>query len=300
MILTVTLNPAVDHTVHLDEPLDAGTVQRTNDTRFDAGGKGINVSKYLDGFGAETTATGILGGFLGSFVESRLTSDGIPHDFVEIDGQTRLNTTVLTDEEYKINHAGPAVDASAIDAIIERIAAHDPETVVVAGSLPPGLAVDAIDRIAGAGDWATVVDIGGEGLTRLTGTYALCKPNRAELAAATGEPTTTVEDCLRAAETLQSDGFERIVASLGADGAVLVTRTKALHAPATDTDVVDTVGAGDALLAGMLAAFAGGSTDEKSLRTGVAVAARVVSVPGTTVPSLSTLDSAETPEISTY
>lgn len=297
MILTVTLNPAVDHTVRLDEPLDASTIHRTDEARFDAGGKGINVSKYLDEFGAETTATGILGGFLGSFIESQLSADGISHDFVDIDGQTRLNTTVLTDEEYKINHTGPKVDTSTIDAIIERIVAHDPETVVIAGSLPSSLDVPAIDRISAAGGWKTVVDIGGEDLTRLTGSYALCKPNREELATATGEATTTVEECLHAAELLQSDGFDRVIASLGADGAVLATDSNTRHVPALDIDVVDTVGAGDALLAGVLAEFADGSTDEKSLRTGVAIASRVVSMPGTTVPSLSALDTGDDPDI---
>lgn len=298
MILTVTLNPAVDHTVRLDEPLNPDTVQRTADTHFDAGGKGINVSKYLGGFGAETTATGILGGFLGSFIESRLTADGIPHDFVEIDDRTRLNTTVLTDEEYKINHTGPTVDASIIDAIVERIEVHDPETVVVAGSLPPSLDSEVIDRITNTGDWETAVDIGGTELKRLTGTYSLCKPNREELAAATGEPTATVENCLSAAESLQSRGFDRVVASLGADGAILVTRSKTIHTPAIDTEVIDTVGAGDALLAGVLAAFAANNTDEEALQTGVAVASRVVAVPGTTVPSLSPLESAETHDMS--
>jgi 1-phosphofructokinase len=297
MILTVTLNPAVDHTVRLDEPLDASTIHRTDEARFDAGGKGINVSKYLNEFGAETTATGILGGFLGSFIESQLSADGISHDFVGIDGQTRLNTTVLTDEEYKINHTGPKVDTSTIDAIIERIVAHDPETVVIAGSLPSSLDVPAIDRISAAGGWKTVVDIGGKDLTRLTGSYALCKPNREELATATGEATTTVEECLHAAELLQSDGFDRVIASLGADGAVLATDSNTRHVPALDIDVVDTVGAGDALLAGVLAEFADGSTDEKSLRTGVAIASRVVSMPGTTVPSLSALDTGDDPDI---
>ena len=300
MILTVTLNPAVDHTLRLDEPLQAGTVQRTGEARFDAGGKGINVSKYLDEYGATTTATGILGGFLGSFVERRLTTEGIAHDFVEIADHTRLNTTVLTDEEYKINHAGPTVEGSVVGTIIERIAAYDPETVLVAGSLPPGLDGDAIDRIGCSGDWATAIDIGGEDLERLAGTYALCKPNRAELAAATGEPTATVEDCLRAAETVRLSGFERVVASLGADGAILVTRSKALHVPAIKADIVDTVGAGDALLAGVLAAYAEGRTDEDALRTGIAVASRVVSVPGTTVPSLSALDGIDPPAVSRY
>lgn len=289
MILTVTLNPAVDHTLRLQESLSPGTVLRTNNVRFDAGGKGINVSQYLDELDTETIATGFLGGFLGSFIDNQLTADGITHDFVQVSDLTRLNTTVLANEEYKINHTGPTVDTSMIDTIIRRINSYDPEIVVVAGSLPPGLEVDAIDRIATTGDWETVVDIGGEMLHQLSEPYALCKPNREELAAATGQPTDTLEDCLAAAEALRTDGFDRVIASLGADGAVLVSRTETLHASATDTEVVDTVGAGDALLAGTLAAFARGATQEEALRTGVAVASRVVSVPGTTVPSLSTI-----------
>jgi 1-phosphofructokinase len=300
MILTVTLNPAVDHTVRLNEPLNTGTVQRTSDVHFDAGGKGINVSKYLNELEAETIATGIFGGFLGSFIENRLTAAGIPHDFVEIDDQTRLNTTVLSNKEYKINHTGPTVDESVIDAIVERIRSHAPETVVVAGSLPPSLDVEAIDRITDAGNWETVVDVSGKNLQQLTGTYTLCKPNREELAAATGEPTTTLEDCFRAAETLRSSGFDRVVASLGADGAVLVTRSETLYAPALDTDVVDTVGAGDALLAGVLAAFAQDSIDEQALQTGVAVASRVVTTPGTTVPLFSAIDDIEHVDVSTH
>ena len=290
MILTVTLNPAVDHTVRLDGELKADRVQRASEAQFDAGGKGINVSKHLSEFGTETLATGVLGGFLGSFVTERLTADGIPHDFVEIDGLTRLNTTVLTDEEYKINHTGPAVDGAVVERVIDRIERHDPETVVVAGSLPPSLDVDAIDRIAAAVEGETVVDVGGEQLTRLEETYALCKPNREELAAATDVPTETVEECARAAETLRATGFERVVASLGADGALMATPSETIHVSAPETEVVDTVGAGDALLSGVLAARADGDTDEQALRRGVAVAARAVAVPGTTIPSPASID----------
>lgn len=301
MILTVTLNPAVDHTLRLQESLSPETVLRTNDVHFDAGGKGINVSKYLDALGTKTIATGFLGGFLGSFIDERLTEDGIAHDFVQVTDLTRLNTTVLADEEYKINHAGPTVDASMIDTIIERIASYEPETVVVAGSLPPGLGVEAIDQIANTGNWETAVDIGGEMLHQLSETYTICKPNREELAAATGQPTDTLEQCFTAAEALRTDGFDRVIASLGADGALLVSQTEMLHAPAIDTDVVDTVGAGDALLAGTLSAFARDATPEEALRTGIAVASHVVAVPGTTVPSLSTIHTdADRISVSTY
>lgn len=286
MILTVTPNPAVDHTLELDEALAPASVARTNAARFDPGGKGINVSKYLVGLETETLATGYVGGFLGGFLTTALADQEIPNDFIEIDDGTRLNTTILTPEaEYKINQDGPTVDEDAVETIIETISRYRPETVVVAGSLPPGLDAGAIDTVARAGPWETVVDVDGPLLSALDAEYDLCKPNREELAAATGEDTTSVEDCVSAARTLRDRGFDRVVASLGADGAILVTEERSLHVPALDVDVTDTVGAGDALLAGVLSERARGGSEEAALRAGVAVAARVVAVPGTSVPS---------------
>ena len=285
MILTVTLNPAVDHTLQADEELASETVTRTNNARFDPGGKGINVSKYLVGLDVETLATGYVGDFLGQFLSSSLTEQRIPNDFVEISGCTRLNTTILTpNSRYKINQSGPAVEDDDVDVIVEMIERHAPETVVLAGSLPPGVGPAALDRIAEAGPWETVVDVEGALLRELEAEYALCKPNRSELAAAIGEEVETLDDCLEAARKLQGQRFERVLASLGADGAVLVTPDTTLHAPALDVDVVDTVGAGDALLSGVLAERHRGKSDRAALRTGVAVASRVVAVSGTSVP----------------
>lgn len=286
MIATVTLNPAVDHTIRLDAPLEGGSVQRTGNAYFDAGGKGINVTKYLDSMGVETLATGVSGGFLGSYLTTRLARDGIPHEFVAIDDRIRLNTTILSDEEYKINHAGPVIDAATVDEIVAVLEQCNPETVVVAGSLPPGLGPGAIDRIARADSWETVVDLGGTVLSELDEEYALCKPNRAELVAATEMEGETMTKCRVAAAKLRKSGFERVVASLGADGALLATGSETYHASALDNEVVDTVGAGDSLLAGVLAASSRGAGDERALAVGVAVAARVVSVPGTTIPPL--------------
>lgn len=287
MIVTVTLNPAVDYTVQLDEGPTPGAVARTDAARFDPGGKGINVSKYLIGLDIDTTATGIVGDFPGRYLTASLTDDGIPNDFVEISGRTRLNTTVLTpDSEYKINQDGPVVDDRAVDGVVEKIRRHDPETVVVAGSLPPNVGSEAIDRITTAGPWRTVVDLNGSLLCELEADYALCKPNKAELADATGRSVETVEEGVAAARTLQQRGFERVVASLGPDGAVMVTPDAAFHTSALDADIVDTVGAGDALLAGTLAQRRLDGSDESVLRAGVAVAARVVAVSGTRVPSL--------------
>ena len=291
MILTVTLNPAVDHTIELESFPAADTVARTESARFDAGGKGINVSQYLDSLGTETVATGLVGDFLGRYIRQELDADDIAHDFVEIAGRTRLNTTVLTDDgEYKINHTGPPVDATIVDDVIAVLERHEPAFVVVAGSLPPGLDVAAIDRIADAGSWQTVVDVGGELLAEVDADYALCKPNRPELAAATGMAVDSLEDCLAAARQLQSSGFERVLTSLGGDGALLVTPDEQLQAAALDVDIADTVGAGDAMLSGFVSELAAGHDARAGLARGVAVASKMVSVPGTRLPSVDDLD----------
>jgi len=286
MILTVTLNPAVDHTVQVDELPASGSVARTDDAQFDPGGKGINVSQYLVELGADTLATGLVGDFLGQYIDDSLDEDGIPHDFVDIDGSSRLNTTLLTNRaEYKINHRGPTVSSRAVDGIVDTVEKYDPSIVIVAGSQPPGLGPDDIDRIARAGPWDTVVDVGGATLRRLDAEYALCKPNREELAAATGLPVDTVEDCRAAARALRGDDYDRVVASLGGDGALIAAESGVLHAAALDVDVVDTVGAGDALLSGVVDSLERGRSDRAALQAGIAVASRVVSVPGTDVPT---------------
>lgn len=287
MILTVTLNPAVDHTVQLDHLPAAGEIARTDDAEVQAGGKGINVSKYLAKLETETLATGIVGGAFGRFIEEELDDDRIAHEFVHVAPNTRLNTTLLTDDgEYKVNQHGPAVDPAVIDDLVATIERHEPAIVVVAGSTPRGIDATHVDRIARAGDWDTAVDLDGPTLRALEAEYTLCKPNESELAAATDVPTETIEECRAAATTLRDQGFERVAASLGAKGALLASGEGVFHAPALDVDVVDTVGAGDSLLAGVLAELARGSPDAVALRSGLVVASRVVGVPGTEIPDL--------------
>jgi len=285
-VLTVTMNPAVDHTLTVDEPLREGTVARTDDAQFDAGGKGINVSQYLSALGIDAPATGFLGGPFGRMITDALDDDDIAREFVEIRGLTRLNTTVLApDGEYKINHTGPVVAPSDIDALVERVTDREPSRLVVAGSLPPGVDTAAVDRLARAGPWDTAVDMGGALLSQLDAEYLVCKPNRAELAAATDRSVETLSECVAAARELREGGFRFVLASLGPDGALLVSESGAVHAEALPVDVVDTVGAGDALLSGFLAGFARGESESTALRTAVAVAGHAVSVPGTSVPA---------------
>ncbi|WP_424004254.1 1-phosphofructokinase [Haloarcula salina] len=292
MIVTVTYNPAVDQTVQFDEPMAPDRVLRATDAHFDAGGKGINAAQLLTAMDRPCVATGLLGGFTGAFIRDELRADGVETAFADVDGTTRLNTTAIADaEEYKLNQSGPAVDASVVDDLLDRVAAQDPDRVLVGGSLPPGLSADAIDRIATGGDWETVVDTGGDLLRELDAQYGLCKPNREELAEATGADVSSVEGCARAADQFRARGFDRVLASMGGDGAVLAGDDGLLFARALDVAVVDTVGAGDALLSGVLGAWEAGADDETALKTGVAVSSQVVQQAGTAVPDLSEIES---------
>ncbi|MFC7250628.1 1-phosphofructokinase [Halomicroarcula sp. GCM10025324] len=293
MIVTVTYNPAVDQTLQFDEPMDADAILRATDARFNAGGKGINVARYLTGLDRPCVATGIVGGFTGEFISDELEDDGIETDFVQVDGPTRLNTTAIAaGEEYKLNHDSAPVEPESIDELVETVQSLGPERVLVSGSLPPGVSTADVDRIARAGDWDTVVDMGGTYLTQLESEYALCKPNREELAEATGTDVSTVDGCARAADAFRDEGFDRVLASMGADGAVLATGSELLYAEALDVDVVDTVGAGDSLLSGAVAAWDEGADDRTALRTGVAVSSRLVQAAGTDVNSFDGVEAA--------
>ncbi|WP_181687330.1 1-phosphofructokinase [Halorhabdus salina] len=287
MILTVTPNPAVDQTIELDEALRADVVQRSTHAEFNSGGNGINVSQFLRALGSETVATGIVGGFTGYFIEQDLQGYDVPTDFVSVDDETRINTTLLTpDGEYHVNQSGPAVDTEAVDDLVETVREYDPTTINIGGSLPPGMDAGDVDRIAGAGDWDTAVEVPGETLRVLDRDYEYCKPNREELIAATGMAIESVDDCAAAARELHDEGFAHVIASMGGDGAVMVTPTATLYAPALEVDVVDTLGAGDSMLAAVLWAYEQGWDDERALRAGVAASAHLVSVTGPSVHEL--------------
>jgi 1-phosphofructokinase len=285
MILTVTPNPAVDQTIEMDDALAADAVQRSSEARFDAGGNGINVSQFVRALGDETLATGIVGGFTGYFIEQNLKHFGVPTDFCKTDTEpTRMNTTILTPEaEYHLNQTGPTVGEAAVDDLIDVLQKHDPSIVDIGGSLPPGMDDSAVDRIAAAGDWDTAIDVHGDLLPNLEETYEYCKPNEIELEEATGIEINDIDDCAEAARELQEWGFERVIASMGGDGAMMVTPEETLYAPALDVDVVDTVGAGDSMFAAVLWAFEQGWDDEDALRAGVAMSSKIVGITGTSI-----------------
>lgn len=290
MILTVTFNPAIDHTYVLDADLEDSEIVRTDSSQFDAGGKGINVSSYLKVLDVDTTATGVLGGFTGDFIKSELDKQGLNHDFVE-GGRTRVNTTVLAgDREYKINHDGPDTGESVVKEIISKIQDLQPENVVISGSLPPGLDYTAVEKIAEESDSRVTVDLSGQVLGQLEGEYFLAKPNEDELSNATGQKVNSVEEAYETAQILLDRGFENVLASLGGKGALLVSQDEAWYVEGIDATVEDTTGAGDAILSGFLAGLKQGKDKNDALEEALAFATTVVETSGTQLPDMSDLD----------
>lgn len=305
MILTVTPNPAVDQVIFLDESLEPDAVQRGRETRFDSGGNGVNVSQFVRALDGDTLATGIVGGFTGYFIEHDLAEYDVPTDFTETDaGPTRLNTTIHAtreeapqtervheDEEkqtqrFQLTQPGPEAAESIVDDLVETVRSHDPETVYIGGSLPPGMDAADVDRIAAAGDWETAVDVHGDVLEQLEEEYEYCRPNEAHLEEATGITIDSINACEEAALQLQQQGFERVIATMGEEGSMIVTGEQTLFAPAPDVDVVDVVAAGDAMFGAILWAHQEGWSDETALKAGVAAARKLITVSGTSVQNL--------------
>jgi 1-phosphofructokinase len=259
MIITVTPNPSVDRTVFLERTV-LGSVNRAEHATSEPSGKGVNVALALHTSGRDVTAVVPVGGHVGAQLESMLRASGLPTVFVPIAGEIRSNISLIEPggAVTKINEAGPPLAADECERLLASIAEHlsHATVVVCAGSLSPGTPIDLYARIARAcGEVPVVLDSSGAALRAgITAGPALIKPNVHELAEIVGRNLHTLGDVVEAANEIRAAGVGAVLASLGADGAVLVDEWGALHGTATVERVVNTVGAGDALLAGYLSA----------------------------------------------
>lgn len=304
MIVTLTPNPSLDRTLELDH-LVRGAVNRATGGRVDPGGKGVNVSRALAAHGVKTTAVLPLGGPDGTRLADLLAGLGIEVHAVPVGGGVRSNITVAEPDGLttKLNEPGPHLSAAELDALARAVldcAAPD-VWIVGCGSLPGGAPVDffadlvAPLRARGA---RVVVDTSDDAL-RAVLTPApgralpdLVKPNREELTDAVGHPLRTLGEVVSAAQVLRDRGVRTVLASLGADGAILVDAAGAAHAEARIARPRSTVGAGDALLAGFLSQYVphsmGTSTPDAArtaLATAVAWGAAATGLPGSRMPT---------------
>ncbi|WP_377807360.1 1-phosphofructokinase [Azospirillum sp. A29] len=301
-VVTVTLNPAIDQTITV-EALKPGSVHRAKAVRHNAGGKGVNVASCLADWGTPVTVTGLLGAGNAAPFEALFQAKGIADAFIRLPGETRVNIKIAdlaANDTTDINLPGLSADASAVDRVRETVLGLvEPGTpVLLAGSLPEGLPADAYPALTAdlaAAGARVVLDSSGAPLAAAlasTGALPHCiKPNRHELEDWAGRPLPTTADLLDAARDLHRRGVSVVVVSLGADGALFVDGARALHGRLPPVQALSTVGAGDAMVAGLIAAFQQDGGLEDVARLSVAFAAAKLGCFGPNLPDPATVRS---------
>lgn len=284
VILTITLNPAIDVT-HRVARLEVGGTNRVSEVSEQPGGKGVNVSRVLHQMGHATVASGLLAGATGEQLRSALRGQGVVEDFFDSGStsKTRRTVTIVSGESGQatvLNEPGPDVGSVDWDALFRHLSAliETAELVVLTGSLPPAVPTDAYGQLAAAAAAHAVpviVDAGGRALMHaLTAHPDLIKPNSDELAAATGS-----RNALDGGGALVRAGAQRVVVSAGADGMTGLDAAAAWHASPPSLCAVNPTGAGDAAVAALAVGLVAGDDWEGLLRRATAWSAAAVMEP---------------------
>ena len=259
-VATVTLNPAIDRTVTISD-FTAGAVNRVEAAQESPGGKGVNVASALAGCGMRAVVTGFLGRDNAASFEALFARKGIEDRFVRIAGRTRVGIKI-TDPVRKlttdINFPGLPPEPADIAALRERLATIESAWWVVAGSIPPGVGPGIYREIVAAlkrRGARVALDASGEALREaIEAGPHIVKPNLDELQALLGTRIEGTKAVISAARKLLAKGIELVAVSMGREGACFVTATDAVIARSPDVEVGSTVGAGDAMVAGIVAA----------------------------------------------
>ena len=298
-ITTVTINPAIDQTVAIPD-FSAGRVNRVQDFRSDAGGKGVNVAAFLADYGLPVTATGFLGQENSHLFERFFIQKKITDHFVRIAGSTRTGIKIIDEvkqETTDINFPGQAPTPADIHMLLKIIdeLSTGCRWFVIAGSIPAGTSADIyrkmVTAIAQKGG-QVALDASGEGFRQAVAAVpALVKPNIDELEEFCGQALNTQEEVIGAARRLLDLGLQTVVVSMGEKGALFIERDAAVRAIPPQVQVKSTVGAGDAMLSGMVA----GKIENRSLKAcaQLATAFSVIAVSniGAGLPSAASLES---------
>ncbi len=274
MIYTVTLNPALDYVVGVDN-LKIGETNRTNSDFLTFGGKGLNVSAVLCALGTPNKALGFFGGFIGREILHRAEQSGIECDFIELPEQnSRINIKIETENETEINAAGPEVSKEAQSALYKKLSTLLPgDILVLSGSIPkslsPSFYTDIMTRLPKG--VKTVVDAAGITLKNTLSCHPfLIKPDAAELGDIYGATIAVKTDAVFYGKKLIDAGAENVLVSMGARGAVLITaKGEVYEMDAPDGEVVNRIGTGCSMIAGFLSEYTKSGDFIASLRMAV-------------------------------
>lgn len=293
MIITVTMNPAIDKTAEIKQ-LEKGNLNRLQNCLWDIGGKGINVSKTIKAMGGETIATGFCGGGTGSQIEESLAEFGIDSDFVHISDETRVNLKVVEGNGIvtELNEPGPIVTSKELEELTKKLIqyANEEALFVFAGSIPRGIEKDIYQTLIplvkekGA---KVFLDADGELFAKgLEAKPDFIKPNRIELEEYFGKDyRVTQEELLDMGKELILKGCLLVAISLGQMGALFLTKERMIKCPGIKVKAHSTVGAGDAMVAGLVYSLAKKAELDECVKLAVAVSAGAVTTHGTKPPS---------------
>ena len=275
MIYTVTFNPSLDYVIQVDK-LVPGEINRTTHEAVYPGGKGNNVSVILSKLGHSSKALGFTAGFTGEALENMLKEFGCDTAFIRLpEGSTRINVKINAGEETEINGQGPVITEEAQQALFEQLDALKKEDILVlAGSIPNTLPSDIYERILEhlqGREIHFVVDATKELLLKVLKYHPfLIKPNNHELGEMFGVTLKTRDEIVTYAKKLQEMGAENVLVSMAGDGAILLTEDGIIYkAKPPKGKVLNSVGAGDSMVAGFLTGYLNTGDYEKAFRLGV-------------------------------
>lgn len=276
MIYTLTLNPSLD-LITLIDGFKAGSLNRMQSELIVAGGKGINVSLVLKEFGIDSTVLGFIAGFTGNEIRRLLGSKELREDLIVLsEGMSRINVKVRGKEETEINGIGPAITSGDLDKLYSKLDLMESGDILIMSgsapsSLPDTIYADIMEHVGSRGV-SVIVDASGKLLTNtLAHNPFLIKPNRQESEAVTGIVIRSRSDAFEAAHALARAGARNVLISLGSDGAVLLSEDgNEFECDAPSGQAVNSVGAGDSLLAGFVAGLIKHNDLYEALRYGVA------------------------------
>jgi 1-phosphofructokinase len=299
MIYTVTFNPAIDYVVRLDAPLEVGQVNRACGEDCVLGGKGINVSGVLAQLGCPSVALGFVAGETGAWLERGLAAQGLHTDFVHLEnGMTRINVKIKAEQETELNGAGPDIPDEALHQLEEKLdGLTENDVLILAGSIPASLPQNVYERLLARLDGRgvrCVVDATRALLVNVLPYHPfLIKPNNHELGEIVGRELHTDEEIaaaaralqekgarnvlatdaeiVAAARTLQEKGARNVLVSMAGDGALLLDEQGQVHRIGCPKGkVVNSVGAGDSMVAGFVAGYLQSGSYAQALRLGTA------------------------------
>lgn len=276
MFYTVTLNPALDYILQVDD-FGIGKINRTKTEKILPGGKGLNVSMVLKNLGIDSVAIGFIAGFTGDELRKQMEQKGVKTEFIKVqNGITRINVKISSNQETALNGIGPDIDEKDIEELLQKInEITSDDLVILSGNIPksiPKNIYQIICDILEKNNVTFVVDATRELLIDvLKYKPFLIKPNKEELEETFKVKITTKDELVTYAKKLQDMGAQNVLISLGGDGAILLNKEgKVYYSKAPKGKVINTVGAGDSMVAGFLAGYKKTKDYEQAFKMGIA------------------------------